>query len=137
MEDATEIGDISPDAMQITPGVGGAFWYNSVVEGAHLAVWDGTLNVPESGLHRFRFGEVHGEMRLNVDGETVIDTRAGRESELELVEGRHRIRLEYQTSAGSPWFEALWTPPGQPESRIAPEYLSPDAEYMFRVVDGE
>ena len=137
MEDATEIGDVSPDAMQITPGVGGAFWYNSVVEGAHLAVWDGTLNVPESGLHRFRFGEVHGEMRLNVDGETVIDTRAGRESELELVEGRHRIRLEYQTSAGSPWFEALWTPPGQPESRIAPEYLSPDAEYMFRVVDGE
>ena len=137
MEDATEIGDVSPDAMQITPGIGGAFWYNSVVEGAHLAVWDGTLNVPESGLHRFRFGEVHGEMRLNVDGETVIDTRASRESEVELAAGRHRIRLEYQTSAGSPWFEALWTPPGQGESRIAPEYLSPDAEYMFRVVDGE
>lgn len=110
------------------------FWYHSVVEGRHIAVWDGTLNVPDSGLHRFRFGEVHGEMRLNIDGETVIDTRAVRESEVELVEGRHQIRLEYWTSAGSPWFEALWMPPGQPESRIGPEYLSPDAEYMFRVV---
>lgn len=137
IEDASLIGNAVYDATQITPGVGGAFWYNSVVEGAHLAVWDGTLNVPDSGLHGFRLEEVHGEMRLNIDGETVIDTRDGRESEVELVEGRHRIRLEYQTSAGSPRFEVLWTPPGQPESRIGPEYLSPDAEYMFLVVDGD
>ena len=135
LEDAIEIGDISPDNMQITPGVGGAFWYHSVVEGRHVAVWDGTLNVPDSGLHRFRFGEVHGEIKLNIDGETVIDTRADRESEIELVEGRHRVRLEYQASTGSPRFEVLWTPPGQPESRIGPEYLSPAPEYMFRVVE--
>ena len=133
--DAAEIGDAVPYAAQVTPGVGGAFWYHSVIEGRHVAVWDGTLNVPDSGLHRFRFGEVHGEMKLNLDGETVIDTRAVKESEVELVEGRHRVRLEYQTSVGSPWFEVLWTPPEQPESRIGPEYLSPDAEYMFRVVD--
>ena len=135
LEDATETGDISPDNMQITPGVGGAFWYHSVVEGRHIAVWDGTLNVPDSGLHRFRFGEVHGEIKLNIDGETVIDTRADRESEVELVEGRHRVRLEYQASTGSPQFEVLWTPPEQPESRIEPEYLSPAPEYMFRVVE--
>jgi 4-amino-4-deoxy-L-arabinose transferase-like glycosyltransferase len=134
VDDAVETGDAVPYAVQVTPGVGEGFWYHSVVEGRHIAVWDGTLNVPDSGLHRFRFGEVHGEMRLNIDGETVIDTRAVRESEVELVEGRHQIRLEYWTSAGSPWFEALWMPPGQPESRIGPEYLSPDAEYMFRVV---
>lgn len=136
VDDAAEIGDAIPYAARVTPGVGGAFWYHSVVEGRHIAVWDGTLNLPDSGLHRFRFGEVHGEMRLNIDGETVIDTRADRESEVELVEGRHRIRLEYQTSAGSPRFEVLWTPRGQPESRVGPEYLSPETEYMFRVVDG-
>ncbi len=136
VDDAAEIGDAVPYAVQVTPGVGGAFWYHSVVKGRHVAVWDGTLNVPESGLHRFRFGEVHGEMKLNIDGETVIDTRAVEESEVELVEGRHRIRLEYGTSVGSPRFEALWTPPGQPESRIGPEHLSPETEYMFRVVDG-
>lgn len=136
VDDAAEIGDAVPYAAQVTPGVGGAFWYHPVVEGRHVAVWDGTLNVPDSGLHSFRFGEVHGEMRLNIDGETVIDTRADRKSEVELVEGRHRIRLEYQTSVGSPRFEVMWTPPGQPESRIGPEYLSPETEYMFRVVNG-
>ena len=129
-------GDAPPDAMQVTPGVGGAVWYHSVIEGAHSAVWDGTLNVPESGLHRFRFADVLGEMRMEINGETVIDTHANREAEVELVEGRHRVKLEYQTSVGSPLFEVLWTPPGQSESRIGPEYLSPDAEYMFRVVDG-
>ena len=67
----------------------------------------------------------------------MIDTRASRESEFELAAGRHKIRLEYQTSVGSPRFEVLWAPPGRPESRIGPEYLSPDPEHMFRVVDGE
>ena len=74
-------------------------------------------------------------MKVIIDGETLIDTRADREVEVELVEGERRIRLEYLTSAGSPWFEVLWAPPGQPESRIGPEYLSPAPEYMFRVLE--
>ena len=102
--------------------------------GNSLAVWDGTLDIPESGLYRFRLGEVHGEMKLTIDGEMIADTRKNREADVDLVEGRHRIGLEYLTSAGSPWFEVLWTPPGQQESRIRPEYLSPAPEYMFRVV---
>ena len=40
-----------------------------MIEGEHSSIWDGILNVPESGLHRFSFGDVHGEMRLNIDGE--------------------------------------------------------------------
>ena len=135
LEDVDGIGDALPDAMRVTPGIGGAFWYHSVVSGAHLAVWDGNLQAPESGLYRFRFGEAHGEMKVIIDGETLIDTRADREVEVELVEGERRIRLEYLTSAGSPWFEVLWAPPGQPESRIGPEYLSPAPEYMFRVLE--
>lgn len=135
LKDAGQIGDNVPDAMQITPGVGGAFWYDSVVEGPHLAVWDGTLNVPETGAYRFRFGEVHGEIKLILNGDALIDTRGEREAEAELFAGRHRIRLEYLTSADSPRFEVLWTPPGEPETRIGPEYLSPAPEYMFRIVE--
>ena len=137
MRDAEDIEEATPDAMRVTPNVGSAFWYDSVVEGEHLAVWDGNLNTPESGKYRFRFGEAHGEMRVVIDGETVIDTRAAKEAEVELLAGRHSVRLEYLTSAGSPWFEVLWVQPGQAESRIRPEYLSPAPEYMFRVIDGE
>ena len=135
LEDAAQIGDNLLDAMQITPGVGGAFWYASVVEGPHLAVWDGTLSVPETGAYRFRFDEVHGEIKLILNGDALIDTRGEREAEVELFAGRHRIRLEFLTSAGSPRFEALWTPPGEPEMRIGPEYLSPAPEYMFRILE--
>ena len=134
-EDRIQIAESVPDAMQITSGVGGAFWYHPVIEESHLAVWDGTLNVPESGLHRFRLGNVHGELKVTVNGDTVIDTRGEREIEVDLAAGRHRIGLEYLSRAGSPWFEILWTPPGQGESRIGPEYLSPAPEYMFRVIE--
>ncbi len=133
--DEADVGGRSPDAMRITPGIGGAFWYNPVVEGEHLAVWDGYLSVPEEGLHKFRLGHVHGEMRVVIDGDTLIDSRTSVETDVELSAGRHRVRMEYVTSAGSPWFEVLWTPPGQSESRIAPEYLAPATEYMFRVVE--
>jgi len=134
IEDPREIDRVLPDAQRVTPGIGGAFWYNSVVEGAHLAIWDGVLNVPEAGLYRLRLNEVHGEMKLILDGETIIDSRSDRETEVELSAGRNRIRLEYVAASGSPRFEVLWTPPGQAESRIAPENLSPAPEYMFRVV---
>ena len=135
IDDANEIDGAIPDAMQITPGIGGAFWYKSVVDGAHLAVWDGNLNVPMSGLYRFKLGEVRGEMRISLDSETLLDTRDKRETDIELVEGRHSIRLEYQTADNSPLFEILWTPPEQPESRITPEHLTPAPEHMFRVVE--
>ncbi len=135
--DTNEIGDAAPDAMRITPGIGGAFWYDPVVRGEHLAVWDGSLHVPESGLYQFKFGEVHGNLKLILDDDVVIDTRVERERSVELSEGERQIRLEYHTTGGSPWFEVLWTSPGKPEARIAPEYLSPAREYMFRIIDGE
>ena len=100
-----------------------------------LRCGDGTLSVPETGAYRFRFGEVHGEIKLILNGDVLIDTRGEREAEAELFAGRHRIRLEYLTSAGSPRFEVLWTPPGEPEMRIGPEYLSPAPEYMFRILE--
>ena len=132
-----DLGDAVPDAMQLTAGIGGAFWYNAVVDAPYAAVWDGSLAVSESGLYRFRFGGIHGNMRVLIDGETLIDTRGDREVELELPEGEHRIRLEYEHGGGSPFFELLWTPPGEGTSRIPPERLTPAWENLFRVVDGE
>ena len=134
-ENGSQIAGHTPEAMQITSSVGSAFWYHPVLKNPHFAVWDGALNVPASGTYRFRFGNVHGALKVVVGGDTVIDTRANRESKVELVEGRHQIRLEYLSSVGSPWFEVLWTPPGEPETRIGPEYLLPAREYMFRVVE--
>lgn len=131
-----ELGDAVPDAMQLTAGIGGAFWYNAVVDAPYVAVWDGSLAVSESGLHRFRFGGIHGNMRALIDGEPLIDTRGDREVELELSAGEHRIRLEYEHGGGSPFFELLWTPPGEGTSRIPPERLTPAWENLFRVVDG-
>ena len=132
-----DLGDAVPDAMQLTAGIGGAFWYDAVVDAPYAAVWDGSLAVSESGLHRFRFGGIHGNMRVLMDGEPLIDTRGDREVELELSEGEHRIRLEYEHGGGSPFFELLWTPPGEGTSRIPPERLTPAWENLFRVVDGE
>jgi len=131
-----DLGDAVPDAMQLTAGIGGAFWYNAVVDAPYAAVWDGSLAVSESGLHRFRFGGIHGNMRVLMDGEPLIDTRGDREVELDLSEGEHRIRLEYEHGGGSPFFELLWTPPGEGTSRIPPERLTPAWENLFRVVDG-
>ena len=131
-----DLGDAVPDAMQLTAGIGGAFWYDAVVDAPYAAVWDGSLAVSESGLHRFRFGGIHGNMRVLIDGETLIDTRGDREVELELSAGEHRIRLEYEHGGGSPFFELLWTPPGEGTSRIPPERLTPAWENLFRVVDG-
>ena len=132
-----DLGDAVPDAMQLTAGIGGAFWYNAVVDAPYVAVWDGSLAVSESGLHRFRFGGIHGNMRVLMDSETLIDTRGDREVDLELSEGEHRIRLEYEHGGGSPFFELLWTPPGEATSRIPPERLTPAWENLFRVVEGE
>lgn len=132
-----ELGNAVPDAMQLTAGIGGAFWYDAVVGAPYAAAWDGSLAVSESGLYRFRFGGIHGDMRVLMDGEPLIDTRGDREVELELSEGEHRIRLEYEHGGGSPFFELLWTPPGEGTSRIPPERLTPAWENLFRVVDGE
>lgn len=131
-----DLNDVVPDAMQLTAGIGGAFWYDPVVGAPYAAVWDGSLAVSESGLYRFRFGGLHGDMRALLDGEPLIDTRGNREVELELSEGEHRLRLEYEHGGGSPFFELLWTPPGEGTSRIPPERLTPAWENLFRVVDG-
>ena len=127
------VDSIRADAMRVTPGLGGAFWYTPVIDtGSHLAVWDGTLTAPEEDTYRLELYDPHGSMRVEIDGLTVLNSGNKRRSEIPLTAGAHRIRLEYLTNAVSPKFGLLWGRPGQPMERIQPEYLSPATEHMFR-----
>ena len=133
---AADVAGMAPDAMQVTPNIGGAFWYDAVVKERHLAVWEGTLDAPEDGVYRFGFGHTHGETRVSIDGEMLIDSKGDRESEIELAAGGHSIRVEYwHGGGGSPFFQVMWTPPGEGSGRLPPERLTPEWGAMFRVVE--
>lgn len=133
---AADVMGIAPDAMRVTPDIGGAFRYDAVVKEPHLAVWEGTIDAPADGVYRFEFGHTHGAAtRVSIDGEAVIDTRDDREREIDLSAGARNIRVEYWHTGGSPFLEVLWTPPGEGTSRLPPERLTPAREAMFRVVE--
>ena len=126
-----------PDAMRVTPSVGSAFWYDPVVQEPYFAVWEGTLDVPSDGQYRFSLREIFGEMRLLVDGALVADTNGRRDGEADLSRGQRAIRLEYFSAHPPSQFRVLWQPPGQPESPLPIERLSPMPQRMFRLLDAE
>lgn len=132
---ASDVVRVAPDAMRVTPDIGGAFRYDAVVKEPHLAVWEGTLDAPADGAYRFEFGNTHGDTRISIDGEAVIDTQADRVGEIDLAAGARNIRVEYWHTGGSPFFEVMWTPPGAGTSRLPPERLTPAREAMVRVVE--
>ena len=123
-----------PDAMRVTTTVGSAFWYKPVVPEPYFAVWEGALDVPSDGQYRFRLREIFGEMRLFVDGALVADTNGRHEGEASLSQGQRDIRLEYFSAHPPSQFQVLWQPPGQPESLLPIERLSPAPERMFRLL---
>ena len=126
-----------PDAMRVTATVGSAFWYKPVVPEPYFAVWEGALDVPSDGQYRFRLRETFGEMRLFVDGALVADTNGRHEGEASLSQGQREIRLEYFSAHPPSQFQVLWQPPGQPESLLPIERLSPAPERMFRLLDAQ
>ena len=133
---AADVVGLTPDAMRVTPSIGGAFWYDAVVRERHLAVWEGALDAPADGSYRFGFGHTHGETRVSIDGEILIDSRGDRESEIDLAAGAHSIRVEHwHGGGGSPFFQVMWTPPGEGSGRLPPERLTPEWGAMFRVVE--
>ena len=133
---AADVAGVAPDAMRVTPSIGGAFWYDAVVKEPHLAVWEGTLDAPVDGTYRFGFGHTHEETRISIDGEVLIDSRGDREREIDLAAGAHSIRVEYwHGGGGSPFFQVMWTPPGEGSGRLPPERLTPEWGAMFRVVE--
>jgi len=126
-----------PDAMRVTSTVGSAFWYYPVIPEPYFAVWEGALDVPSDGQYRFRLRETFGEMRLFVDGALVADTNGRPEGEANLSPGQRGIRLEYFSAHPPSQFQVLWQPPGQPESLLPIERLSPAPHRMFRLLDGQ
>lgn len=126
-----------PDAMRVTATVGSAFWYDPVVPEPYFAVWEGDLDVPGDGQYRFRLREIFGEMRLFIDGELVADTDGMHEGEATLSYGQRAIRLEYFSAHPPSQFQVLWQPPGQPETILPIERLSPTPQHMFRLLDAQ
>lgn len=126
-----------PNATRITPDIGSAFWLDPLLEPPYFAVWDGTLQAPETGEYVFSIGEVSGSVEMFIDGELVVSEEGIRGNILPLSQGSHRIRVEYRAEGKPSKFELLWTPPEQPTIPIPPEYLSPANQHMFRFVNGE
>ena len=126
-----------PDAMRVTPTIGNPFWYTPVVREPYFAVWEGTLDIPIDGQYGFILRETFGEMRLFVDGALVADTNGRPYGEADLSRGQRTIRLEYFSAHPPSQFQVLWQPPGQPESPLPIERLSPMPQRMFRLLDAE
>ena len=127
------------DASRITPAMD-AFWYDPVVPEPYLAVWDGTLDVPNGGEYRFEVQGV-GTVKLFIDGDLLAQhppaESAPAEASLRLYAGKHRIRVEYSSPSPPSQFEVLWAPPDRPLEPLPIEQLSPAPEQMFTVVGNE
>ena len=127
--------DIADEA-HVTPAMD-TFYYEPVIPEPYLAVWEGTLDVPTSGGHRFLVrGE--GNVKLYLGEELIAQSPrtddVESDSSVNLKSGNHRIRVEYYSEAPPSQFAVLWAPPGGLLEPIPIERLSPDPEHMFRVV---
>ena len=132
----TEAGDV-PDAMQTTPTMD-LFHYVPVIPEPYVAVWEGLIDVEQTGTHRFRVsGE--GQVKLFLDDYQIAQWPPGSELESEaspfIRSGQHPIRIEYRTESPPSEFKVLWAPPDAPLQPIPVELLTPSPEWMLRVVE--
>ena len=128
----------SPDATRITPAMN-PFYYDPVVAEPYLAVWEGSLDVPTDGVHRFEVAGA-GSVKLLLDGQLTAQSpgipEAKNEGSVRLDPGRHAIRVEYESPSPPSEFGVFWAPPGLPLEPIPIELLSPAPEHMFRILPG-
>jgi hypothetical protein len=113
---------------------------------ALAAVWTGWLTVPETRQYRLWISAI-GDASLLVDSAPVLKVDGGRSGLLqidarpmELAEGPHEIRLEYQRRQGSPAQISLeWDVHGDREP-VGPPYLYttpvPVSEMVFDIARG-
>ena len=123
-----------PDATHVTHALD-VFYYDPVVPEPYLAVWEGTLDVPVGGEHRFRASGV-GRVELRLDG-LLVAKNPPSDTSVALDAGEHSVRLEYSSPAPPSQFSVLWAPPGGAMEPVPIELLKPATEYMFRVVSRE
>lgn len=133
-----EEGD-SPDATRVTPSMN-PFYYDTVVPEPYLAVWEGSLEVPSSGVYRFGVAGA-GNVKLLLDGKLTAQAPgvlgAKPEASISLDAGRHAIRVEYESQSPPSQFSVLWGPPSLSLEPIPIELLSPALEHMFRILPDE
>ena len=130
-----EVGDV-PDAMQTTPTMD-LFHYVPVVPEPYVAVWEGSIDVEQTGTHRFRVSG-SGQVKLFLDDYQIAQwpPGSGLESEASpfIRSGEHAIRVEYSTESPPSELEVLWAPPDAPLQPIPVEMLTPSPEWMLRLV---
>ena len=131
-----EVGDV-PDAMQTTPTMD-LFHYVPVIPEPYVAVWEGLIDVEETGTHRLRVSG-SGQVKLFLDDYQIAQWPPGPELESEaspfIRSGEHPIRIEYSTDSPPSELKALWAPPDAPLQPIPVELLTPAPEQMLRVVE--
>ena len=131
-----EVGDV-PDAMQTTPTMD-VFHYVPVIQEPYVAVWDGSIDVDQTGTHRLRVsGE--GQVKLFLDDHQIAQwpPGSGLESEASpfIRSGEHAIRVEYMRSRRHRSSKMLWAPPDAALQPIPVEMLTPSQAWMLRVVE--
>lgn len=127
----------TPDLVEVMPHVGRGFWLQppEPLSAPFLAVFDGTLHVPESGEYAFNTDSVNGSMDVYLDGELLVSSRGDRHKTLPLAAGGRALRIE-RVFNGGPYEMALnWALPNEPLAPIAPRYATPDARWLLRVVE--
>ena len=131
-----EVGDV-PDAMQTTPTMD-LFHYVPVIPEPYVAVWEGSMEVEQTGTHRFRVSG-SGQVKLFLDDYQIAQwpPGSGLESEASpfIRSGEHAIRVEYRTESPPSEFQVLWAPPDAALQPIPVELLTPSPEWMLRVVE--
>ena len=134
--EGVEVGDV-PDAMQTTPTMD-LFHYLPVIPEPYVAVWEGSMDVEQTGTHRFRVSG-SGQVKLFLDDYQIAQWPPGSELESEaspfIRSGEHAIRVEYRTESPPSEFKVLWAPPDAALQPIPVELLTPSPERMLRVVE--
>ena len=120
--------------MQTTPTMD-LFHYVPVVPELYVAVWEGLIDVDETGTHRLRVSG-SGQVKLFLDDYQIAQWPPGSGLEAEaspfIRSGEHPIRIEYSTESPPSELEVLWAPPDAPLQPIPVELLTPSPEWMLR-----
>ncbi|MCH8206504.1 MAG: glycosyltransferase family 39 protein [Chloroflexi bacterium] len=128
----------TPNATRVTPAMG-SFYYDPVVPEPYLAVWEGSVDVPDGGTYRFKV-EAAGTVRLLLDGNLIVQSPGSPgvkpEASTHLDAGRHAIRVEYESPSPPSQFGVLWGSGSRSLEPIPIELLSPAPEHMFRILPG-
>lgn len=98
-------------------------------EDAIAVVFEGQITLPTAGSYGFSLASDDGS-KLYIDGKTVVDndgdhgviTAAGA---VDLLPGKHAIRVEYFNGGGGSWLGAYFEGPGIPRQFIDANLLTP------------